>query len=124
MRFAYVTTLSLIVAAGCSGDNALAINNAGDGGGTLTDATVAHPPDQTMKVVDLSVPPGNLDLSVPKIVDMTSSSPNDADGVACGAQTCAVGEQCCVQAGGGMVSAMCAASCPDGGISVMCDGPE
>jgi hypothetical protein len=50
----------------------------------------------------------------------------DFAGVSCGTMSCGGGEICCVNPGGGMLSASCVApsACGDGGLPAACDGPE
>lgn len=90
---------------------------------------------------DATVPPKPVVDSGPPVVDQKDATttdmidaskpikdagpPFDANGVRCGtATTCDVGQQCCVTANdaGGMFT--CAASCPDAGFTLACDGPE
>jgi hypothetical protein len=44
--------------------------------------------------------------------------------IACGNLTCMPGELCCGSFVNMQVMTMCAASCPDGGLTIACDGPE
>jgi hypothetical protein len=68
-------------------------------------------------VADGPAPQGDLaDLAAPP--DLI------ANGITCGAMQCPVGERCCARTVGMTTTTMCASSCPDGGISAACDGPE
>ncbi|MGZ3422052.1 MAG: hypothetical protein ACXVEE_29550 [Polyangiales bacterium] len=49
----------------------------------------------------------------------------DVKGVNCGGTVCASDEVCCASAGGGGATFTCTkGSCPDGGATISCDGPE
>lgn len=112
--------LAILFTVAACGDNGLP-NNGGDGG---TGKDAAPTADLTMAAADLSVPPTE-DLAVSNPQDLTYFT-RDADGVSCGMQSCAVGEQCCATQAAGGITFMCAATCPmDGGtVTLACDGPE
>jgi hypothetical protein len=112
MRLTYALPLAL-AAVGC-GDNTLTTNQ--DMAGTGGDAAKVQ--DLAMNgIQDMAVP---VDLAMP-VGDMTRVI-GDANGISCGMQTCNVGEQCCIDVG--QMTGTCAASCNDGSVDVMCDGPE
>ena len=87
----------------------------------MPDATVVKPVDMTVP----PPPPPDLTMEVinPPPEDMTYQY-IEAGPLNCGNQTCALGLQCCVTRSGMGATTSCMASCPDGGIDVMCEGPE
>jgi hypothetical protein len=97
---------------------AIAVAGCGDSG-------IMNSPDMAMHA-DQAVP---LDMAVPadmaKPLPDLATIPHDFGGVACGMSTCGPKEVCCItQDADGGASAVCSMSCADGGIAVMCDGPE
>ena len=95
--------------------------DSGSGLGVQSPDLTARPPDLARKPPDLRVP---IDLRrTPR--DLTEPPLRDADGVYCGNVACALNEQCCVVVDELQnVTTSCMTSCPDGGITVSCDGPE
>jgi hypothetical protein len=73
-------------------------------------------PDLSMDLsVDLTMPAAGPDLSYFHQVD--------ANGLACGAQTCSPGQTCCVTGSSGAYSFTCETGCVDGGLPITCQGP-
>lgn len=89
---------------------------------SISDLSIPPPrPDLTRPARDLTMPRPD-DLAGPR--DLYYVTPVDASGFACGSQTCAVGQQCCVSRGQGGATLACMPSCPDGGVTqISCDGP-
>jgi hypothetical protein len=111
-NYAFCTLLLALPA--CGGDG-LAIN-AGDGGGSHPDLSMAvKPPDLAAPIPDLTMSP---------IVDMARPIPTDDGGPMCGPMTCQKGDVCCVTRTMGQLSGSCMSSCPDAAFTVQCDGPE
>lgn len=113
MRIALLICLGLVTASCSGGENSLPV----------TPKDMAMTPPDLAVVLDLAILP---DIAKP-ILDLSQPlGPTDANGVACGMMTCAVGQQCCVTAMGMQVSAMCQPQCDTdaGQVVVACDGPE
>lgn len=110
MRFS-LSLFLLVSVAGCGGS------------GLSTNPDIAQAvPDQAVMPPDLAVTPPDLAMPPP---DLKMSAPIDAAGIACGAKTCPKGEVCCgTVTDAGTPTGTCAKSCPDGGITISCDGPE
>ena len=102
------TSFLVLLLCSCGSDNGLM--NTGDGGHDLAGT---HP-------ADLSSQSGN-DLA--GSTDMAMTFTADA-GISCGAMTCMSPNVCCVTGGAGGVTTSCMPSCPDGGATVSCSGPE
>jgi hypothetical protein len=81
---------------------------------TMPPPDLTAPPDLTM-IADLTMPTGDLAIAPPQ---------SDA-GVPCGGNLiCSGGEFCCASFANMMATTMCAASCPDGGVTIACGGPS
>src|SRR5438128_1108239 len=89
---------------------------AGEGGGSGDDGGEVRR-DLAMRLDLAHEPP---DLEAPA----DGTTPPEFSGINCGAQTCTAGDVCCATQSGNTASYACAASCPDGGIAITCDGPE
>jgi hypothetical protein len=62
---------------------------------------------------------GAADMAIP-VVDLAPPPPDLTNAFMCGSTTCGPGQQCCVT----NATPMCATSCPDGGFTAECKGPE
>jgi hypothetical protein len=67
---------------------------------------------------DFALTPRDLAL----LID--ASVPPDFSGIGCGAQTCTADQVCCAAGSGAGATYTCADSCPDGGLTIACDGPD
>jgi hypothetical protein len=117
MRFAYACALAL-VAAGCGG------NGLSTGAGDLATAPIpdlSTGPDFAVGP-DLTPAAGPEDMSIPP--DLTQVEPLPDSGISCGNMSCALGQKCCVLVKGMQVMPSCMDSCPDGDVTLACDGPE
>ena len=110
--------------AGCSGSVETVPAAVADGGPLSPDTGV-----RTTPVTDSG---GGGDTNIIPVADATlppqdsgnATFPGDAAGIRCGASVCSGAQVCCGMITDGGGSETCAASCPDGGFTVGCDGPE
>lgn len=106
-RFSFLCA-SLLFALGCSGSD---------------DSTPAAPADSGSVDATTDTKPGPGADTGPNTTD--TGTTEDSAGIKCGEKVCGTGQVCCVN--GDVDSGFdlaCAASCPDGGASLSCDGPE
>jgi hypothetical protein len=104
----------------------LCITVAGCGGGTLSTGDMAATADQA-QAIDMAQPAIDMAMVQPDLTppaDLTYVTALDADGVKCGMQTCPSNQVCCAMLSGMMATGGCMDSCPDGDLTVTCDGPE
>jgi hypothetical protein len=124
LRLALVSALAL---AGCAIDHTIDLDGTvglmNDGSSTFRDGSII-PPGSDGSVQpghDASVPPPRPDSGGPIGFDAGGGPPGN---VMCGTSTCATGEICCVNRGGGGISEMCTTPSGCMGAALSCTGPQ
>jgi hypothetical protein len=119
--------------AGSAGAAGQAGKDAGPAGaaGTTSDAQPESSPDGAPEDVSQdptsdTAPPD--DAKAEQLADQIGPDITVLDvsteGILCGQSVCSGSDQCCAEVDGGTTYTQCMPSCPDGGVSLSCDGPE
>lgn len=121
-RYAFVIACFVVGCGGSTSDDVPSdqqqdTGSATEDSSTVTDSSTAT--DSSTTTTDSST---TTDDSA---TTMTDGGAGDVKGVDCGGKVCGDGEVCCASAAMGGATFTCTkGSCPDGGATITCDGPE